>query len=128
MPIAIKYIYRQNYGFGNTTIFAIPYSYADSPKEGSEFNNPILTMCLTIISYLIDKREKTTYINQQFNTFIISSCLSKETNSNNAIFVELIKLFREEKNLGLFIKSKKIALIKNKFLIFLSKKLTSTVE
>ena len=103
IPTVIKYIHRKNYGFGANTLFAIPYSYADAPKENSEFNNPVLTLCLTILSYMIDSRIKTPYINKEFNEFVIDMCRKQDFNDMNVIYVELTKIFGQERSSELYL-------------------------
>jgi hypothetical protein len=56
LPMALVYINRKNYGLGTPTFsdwtpLAIPFTYAEVPKDGSDFSSPILILVLTILTY-----------------------------------------------------------------------------
>lgn len=52
VPTVFTMINRKNYGLhdGSTVI---PFAYADTPSTGSEFSNPLIVMCLTMVDYII---------------------------------------------------------------------------
>jgi hypothetical protein len=54
-PTILNLINRKNYGLDNSTDIniAIPFTYAEEPKRGSQFSNPVLIMSLTIIDYIV---------------------------------------------------------------------------
>ncbi len=52
VPTFLTIINRKNYGL-HDGLTVIPFAYADTPSVGSEFSNPLIIMCLTIIDYLV---------------------------------------------------------------------------
>ncbi len=52
VPTFVSIINRKNYGI-DTGLTVVPFAYADTPSIGSEFSNPLIILCLTIIDYLV---------------------------------------------------------------------------
>lgn len=42
--------------FSMNKLLAIPFTYNENPALGSKFSNPVLTLCLTIIDYIIQSK------------------------------------------------------------------------
>jgi hypothetical protein len=63
LPVCITNINRRNFGLYDTTgkvkakynMIAIPFKASQDPNIKSEFNNSDITLCYTIISYLLNK-------------------------------------------------------------------------
>ena len=67
--LALTYIYRKDYGFGNVlelkknSDIAIPYKAVDSPVDKSEFTDPEFVIVLTTFSYFYKKLIQKDFIN-----------------------------------------------------------------
>jgi hypothetical protein len=72
LPVVLNKINRKDYGLITKEIpdeqktedhlVALPFTYADTPKIGSLFSNPLLTMCLTIIDYIVQIEPLNNYV------------------------------------------------------------------
>jgi hypothetical protein len=93
-------INRKNYGSitsndMNVMNVIIPFSYVESPSYGSQFSNPILVMCLTIIEHLVyDKYkysiEKLSYYSEILEKEYLKSTIEcRSTNDLYSIFTGL---------------------------------------
>ena len=87
LPSIVTKINRKNYGLVNKEIpddkkelinlTIVPFSYAETPKIGSLFSNPLLTMCLTIVDYIVQI--------QPLNDYVLKNLLSEIINEYNGI-------------------------------------------
>lgn len=73
-----------------TNFLAIPFSYNDDPCIGSKFSNPLLTLCLTIISYIT----KNKLLDNQVVVNMIQIIISEYGNTDN-LFINTLPIYIE---------------------------------
>ena len=93
LPVVLNKINRKDYGLINKEIpdaekkienlIIVPFTYADTPKIGSLFSNPLLTMCLTIIDYIVQI--------EPLNNFVMSNLVQIIINKYHSMSGELRK-------------------------------------
>jgi hypothetical protein len=102
LPSVMTFINRKNYGLSDSKSvnIAIPFTYAEVPKNGSQFSNPIIILSLTILDYLLQIKQLPHNIINKMIELIYNLYLAMppEFRSESELYKEYINL-----NLGIAI-------------------------
>ena len=101
LPTVFSMINRVNFGVhelkitqGESIYVAIPFNYNEDPSLGSKFSNPLLTICLTMVDYILSTKENSIKTLSNDNLNKIFELMIKEYNSIPEIYREKSKIYQ----------------------------------
>jgi hypothetical protein len=98
LPSMLQLSLRRDFGsYGNNDKkhIIVPFSHVEQPMVGSQFNNPILVLCLTILEYLLyDKTKYSNEFKEYYCELIKNIYISVDSSCRDTtdIFKQYIKL------------------------------------
>lgn len=107
LPTVFSMINRVNFGVHELKItkneclyVAIPFNYNEDPSLGSKFSNPLLTICLTMVDYILSTKENSIKTLSNNNLNKLFELMIKEYNSipdiyrkNSIIYEAFLSIF-----------------------------------